>query len=594
MKIMGKKLHLNSMVVRILATVMIGILFAVISVSAIVIHISEDIFVDTYGKSQERVFLQIENDLNKFHENLNKIMDAVDASWAFRLYLSDQELDSQLAFQTAYEMNQDLRETIPTNVENISVMVIGVNGKSYLNREESIILPESEILESEISKQVLERDEGIVYQYADVGFTSTTRNSPVIMATKVLRYQESREPYAIVYITMKESDWSKFYGYFTSEYATFYMVDASKRIISSDRKDKLCKKATEIFPYQEPEEGFRRSTAVQENQHVTLLTKQLPYYNYTICGVIDTEKALGRLYNIPQLWIICALVAAVVVLITFWAVAQTTKPLSALAQKMADARKKQYDEHIKITGSEEIQQLGRTYNSMLDDLNRYIGELMHTQKEKRKAEISALQMQINPHYVYNTLASIKWMIYQGEVEKSTRAIDAFISLLRNTIGNIDEYITVEKEIENLKNYVLINNYRYGDKVHVEYFVTFGCEECRLPKMILQPFVENAFFHAFPANRRGNITVLVRMMGKNLQIQVIDDGVGMDQKRLRELEEGNAQSEHFSGIGVNNVDDRLKLIYGEAYGIDVKSEEGRGTTITILLPAKFKEEEDQIG
>ena len=68
------------------------------------------------------------------------------------------------------------------------------------------------------------------------------------------------------------------------------MVDASKRIISSDRKDKLCKKATEIFPYQEPEEGFRRSTAVQENQHVTLLTKQLPYYNYTICGVIDTEK----------------------------------------------------------------------------------------------------------------------------------------------------------------------------------------------------------------------------------------------------------------------------------------------------------------
>lgn len=591
MKIMGKKLHLNSMVVKILATVMIGILFAVISVSAIVIHISEDIFVDTYGKSQERVFLQIEEDLNNFHENLNKIIDALDASWAFRLYLSDQELDSQLAFQTIYEMNQDLREAIPSNVENISVMVIGVNGRSYLNREETIILPESEILESEISRRALEQAEGIVYQYADVGFTSTTRNSPVIMATKALRYRESREPYAIVYITMKESDWSKFYGFFTSEYANFYMVDANEQIISSDRKEKLCKKAAEVFPYQKPEEGFTRSTAVQENQHVILLTKQLPYYNDTICGVIDTKKALGRLYNIPQLWIICVLVAAAVVLVTFWAVAQTTKPLSALTQKMADARKKHYDEHIEITGSEEIQQLGRTYNSMLDELNRYIGELMHTQKEKRKAEISALQMQINPHYVYNTLASIKWMIYQGEVEKSTRAIDAFISLLRNTIGDMDEYTTVEKEIENLKNYVLINNYRYGDKVQVEYFVTFGCEECRLPKMILQPFVENAFFHAFPADRGGNITVLVRMMGKNLQIQVIDDGVGIEQKRLRELAEGNTKSEHFTGIGVNNVDDRLKLIYGGAYGIDVKSEEGCGTTITILLPAKFKDEEN---
>ena len=582
------------MVVRILATVMIGILFAVISVSAIVINMSEDIFVDTYGKSQERVFLQIENDLNKFHENLNKIMDAVDASWAFRLYLSDKELDSQLAFQTAYEMNQDLKESIPTNVENISVMVIGVNGKSYLNREESIILPEVEILESEISRRALEKEEGIVYQYADVGFTSTTRNSPVIMVTKALRYQESREPYAIVYITMKESDWSKFYGYFTSEYAMFYMVDASGIIVSSDRKDEIRKEADEVFPYQEPKEGFARSTAVQGKQRVTLLTKQLPYYNHTICGVIDTEKALGRLYNIPQLWIICILVAAAVVLVTFWAVAQTTKPLSVLAQKMADARRKRYDEHIQITGSEEIQQVSRTYNSMLDDLNRYIGELMDTQKEKRKAEISALQMQINPHYVYNTLASIKWMIYQGDVEKSTRAIDAFISLLRNTIGNMEEYITVEKEIENLKNYVLINNYRYGNKVQVEYFVTFGCEECLLPKMILQPFVENAFFHAFPNERRGNITVLVRMTGKNLQIQVIDDGVGMNQKRLKELAEGNTKSEHFTGIGVNNVDDRLKLIYGENYGIDVKSEEGRGTTITILLSAKFKESENVIG
>lgn len=177
------------------------------------------------------------------------------------------------------------------------------------------------------------------------------------------------------------------------------------------------------------------------------------------------------------------------------------------------------------------------------------------------------------------------MIYQGDVKKSTSAIDAFISLLRNTIGNMDEYITVEKEIENLKNYVLINNIRYGDKVQVEYFVNFGCEEYLLPKMILQPFVENAFFHAFPYEREGRITVLVRLLGEKLQIQIIDDGVGMNQKRLQELSDKNTKSEHFTGIGVNNVDDRLKLMYGAEYGIDIQSEEGKGTTITICLPAQ---------
>lgn len=158
-------------------------------------------------------------------------------------------------------------------------------------------------------------------------------------------------------------------------------------------------------------------------------------------------------------------------------------------------------------------------------------------------------------------------------------------MLRSTIGNTDEYTTVEKEIENLKNYVFINNTRYGDKVQVEYFVNFGCEECQIPKMILQPFVENAFFHAFPYERKGKITILVRKLDDNLQIQIIDDGVGIDQKRLKEISEGNTKTEHFTGIGVNNVDDRLKLLYGSQYGILIESEENKGTRITVCIPVK---------
>ena len=106
-------------------------------------------------------------------------------------------------------------------------------------------------------------------------------------------------------------------------------------------------------------------------------------------------------------------------------------------------------------------------------------------------------------------------------------------------------------------------------MQVEYFVTFGCEEYKIPKMLLQPFVENAFFHAFPCERQGNIQILVRKTGKNLQIQVADDGVGMKQDRLAGLMDKDSEKEHFSGIGINNVDDRLRLIYGEKYGIHNK-------------------------
>lgn len=572
------------MVVKIVLAVVVGIILAVFSVTAIIVNLSEDIFVNTYGKSQEKVFLQIEKELNHYHENLSKIIDSVEVSWAFRIYFSDKEMNSTRTFRNFYKMDEDLKNAIPTNISDVSVMLVGLNEKTYLNRAETIISSAKEILESDVSKKAMEKKGSIVYQYADSGFTSTTRNTPVVMATKALCYPESGEMYALIYVTMKEEDMEKFYQHFTSEYANFYMTDSQGKIISTNQKGVLENKSGKNLRVAEKEEKLR-CDAMENGKEVIVLQKYLPYYNYTMYGVIDSRNALGRLYNIPMLWGVCAAIAMGVIIATYFFVKQTTKPLSVLVNKMANARNEKYDGQIEVTGSYEIQELTSTYNAMLEDLNRYIEELMNVQKEKRKAEISALQMQINPHYVYNTLASIKWLIYQGEIEKSTKAIDAFISLLRSTIGNTDEYTTVEKEIENLKNYVFINNTRYGDKVQVEYFVNFGCEECQIPKMILQPFVENAFFHAFPYERKGKITILVRKLDDNLQIQIIDDGVGIDQKRLKEISEGNTKTEHFTGIGVNNVDDRLKLLYGSQYGILIESEENKGTRITVCIPVK---------
>ncbi len=579
-----KKCAKNSMVVKIVLAVVVGIILAVFSVTAIIVNLSEDIFVNTYGKSQEKVFLQIEKELNHYHENLSKIIDSVEVSWAFRIYFSDKEMNSTRTFRNFYKMDEDLKNAIPTNISDVSVMLVGLNEKTYLNREETIISSAKEILESDVSKKAMEKKGSIVYQYADSGFTSTTRNTPVVMAAKALCYPESGEMYALIYVTMKEEDMEKFYQHFTSEYANFYMTDSQGKIISTNQKGVLENKLGKNLRVAEKEEKLR-CDAMENGKEVIVLQKYLPYYNYTMYGVIDSRNALGRLYNIPMLWGVCAAIAMGVIIATYFFVKQTTKPLFVLVNKMANARNEKYDGQIEVTGSYEIQELTTTYNAMLEDLNRYIEELMNVQKEKRKAEISALQMQINPHYVYNTLASIKWLIYQGEIEKSTKAIDAFISLLRSTIGNTDEYTTVEKEIENLKNYVFINNTRYGDKVQVEYFVNFGCEECQIPKMILQPFVENAFFHAFPYERKGKITILVRKLDDNLQIQIIDDGVGIDQKRLKEISEGNTKTEHFTGIGVNNVDDRLKLLYGSQYGILIESEENKGTRITVCIPVK---------
>ena len=177
----------------------------------------------------------------------------------------------------------------------------------------------------------------------------------------------------------------------------------------------------------------------------------------------------------------------------------------------------------------------------------------------------------------------KWLIWQGDVRKSTAVIDAFISLLRNTVSNTDEFIMVGQEIENLKNYVLINHARYGEKVQVEYFVLPQCMDYRVPKLILQPFVENAFFHAFPEGRSGHIRIFVKEEGENLRFDITDDGAGMTTEQLTALTRGeHPKSEHFTGIGIGNVDERIKLIYGMDYGINILSEEEKGTTVILLL------------
>lgn len=563
---MRRRLHFDSMVVRILVTVLSGIFIAILLVTAIIINVSENIFVDTYGKSQEQVFQRIENELNGFHEDLMKMTDTINSSWYLKMYLQNQIEDPSLEFQIAYKAKEDMDRAIPSEKNNFSVLALSKEGKSYVSKAERITIPVEEILASKAVKAAMEKPESVSYVFLEQGYTSTTKKSPTIMMVRALKSPGNKEAYGVTLVSMKEEELSRYYEYFTSENAEFYLVNKQGIIISSSEKEKLNAKLEET-----------------DSPMHTVLKKELPYYQLEAYGIINNEKALGDLYDVPQLWIVCLgimLTAAVVIVIL---VKQTTSPLSKVIKQMSNAKKVRFDEHMKLGGTWEVKELEITYNSMIDDLNRYIEELMAIQKEKRKAEISALQMQINPHYIYNTLASIKWLIFQGETEKSVKTIDAFIALLRNTISNTDEYITVEQEIENLKNYVLINNTRYGDKVQVEYFVTFGCEEYKIPKMLLQPFVENAFFHAFPCERQGNIQILVRKTGKNLQIQVADDGVGMKQDRLAGLMDKDSKKEHFSGIGINNVDDRLRLIYGEKYGIQIESEENRGTTITLLIP-----------
>lgn len=363
-----------------------------------------------------------------------------------------------------------------------------------------------------------------------------------------------------------------FYNYLIEMEKCQVDIGTMKRAyFSSIDKAENVEKVRSGGPYHE-KHGGRRAETYDDN-------------GFRQCALLSDAEYAER-YRTELVILLAILVTGAAGFVIFWLIRAQTKPIYELAHTMEKVREGNLEEYAEVKGTEEIRQFTSTYNTMIRDINQYIEQIVSIEKEKRTAEIHALQMQINPHYMYNTLASIKWLAWQQDTKKTTEVIDAFISLLRNTISNTDEFITVEQEIRNLENYVKINQVRYGYHVKVEYYIPAQCMELRLPKLILQPFVENAFFHGFPEGRTGCIQIFARLEERYLRFDIEDNGVGMNAETLMSLKQKEKiKGEHFTGIGVNNVDDRIKMIYGMDYGINIVSKEESGTTVTIKIPIR---------
>lgn len=596
---MKKKIHINSLFVKILCTVIIGIVCLSASLSMLNLFISKDVFAENFSASQQKAFKQIDNDFYEFFSLITDVATRASTSWAVHEYLTAENQEPEEEMKTIYYMQDHMNETRLDEHSELNVMLVGFNGKSHFLNSARREIPLDEILKGKAAKKAIENPDKLICEYEESGYTDNQKNSPVLVMAKVLSYGETNQYDGIIFISIKESEFENIYEYFTSDTNDIIILNQDEEVVSSNERGYLTGEKQEklkfILTKVEMEDNALEEVKDKSRGNVEMyLTQKIQGTNFRMLGIIDPNVAFQQQYNMKNNILLTLVITILISFFIFVFIRQQTRPLSKLADKMRLVQKGNMQEYVQIEGTEEIQELSKTYNTMLQRINQYIEEKLKIQEEKRNAEIHALQMQINPHYMYNTLASIKWLIWQGDAAKSTAVIDAFISLLRNTISNTDEFVSVEQEIENLRNYTLINQTRYGDAVDVEFYVSESCKECLVPKLILQPFVENAFFHAFPKGMSGEISVFVKEERHYLRFDIVDDGVGMGTETLSALRNKTTKkSEHFTGIGINNVDDRIKLIYGMDYGINIVSEKEKGTTITILLPRREQEDGDSV-
>lgn len=265
-----------------------------------------------------------------------------------------------------------------------------------------------------------------------------------------------------------------------------------------------------------------------------------------------------------------------------------TRPIRMLAAKMDRVHDVDIVPSIKIDRDDEIGKLARSFNAMMERIRGLLVETKEMEARKKELELKVLQSQIAPHFLYNTLACIGSLARQHRIQEVSLAIRGLVGVLKFSFDKTAEIVRVEEELVGLFHYLQIQKTRYGDKFSFECDVGPEAMSCSILKLTLQPIVENAIFHGIvPSRKPGRIVVRGKVSRGTLKFIIRDNGVGMDPGQLsRVLSERTAKAmkERFTGIGMPNVHDRIRIHFGEPYGLRVYSVRNEGTIVAISLPA----------
>lgn len=271
--------------------------------------------------------------------------------------------------------------------------------------------------------------------------------------------------------------------------------------------------------------------------------------------------------------------------------ASIVRPVNRLVRYCQGVADRTGERSIRDSGRDEIGYLTGEVGQMVARLDEYSEREVSNSIQMKNLEIQMLQAQINPHFLFNTLNSIKWTAVLSRVPAVADSLSALAGLLKNTIVNKKEFLPLREEIENIRNYALIQSLRYTEQFCMEYQVDDACLETPILKFLLQPIVENAILHGVEGvGRLVTVTVAARPWQGGLEVTVKDDGAGFDPALL---DAQNTNSRRFSGIGMGNVRQRIALVYGPAASLTVESRPGRGTAVTLLLPQKEGEEQPDV-
>ena len=369
-----------------------------------------------------------------------------------------------------------------------------------------------------------------------------------------------------------------------SEYV--YLMDGSGELIYHPKQKLIY---TDLFSENNLvaasyEDGSHKEEYDGEKRIVTV--KTISYTGWKIVSVVPMSSFDMGISGMRMFVILLmSLSMLMIILLNQFVSANIAKPLKRLNDSVKDWEAGNMNPDIYVGGSLEVEHLGKTLRSTVAQIQELMHDILVEQEEKRKSELDALQSQINPHFLYNTLDSIVWMIEGERYEDAVFMVTQLASLFRISLSRGKTIISMEDELKHARNYMNIQKIRYKNKFTVEFQVEDAILSCCTVKLVIQPLLENAIYYGMESmDGDGEITVVGYRKGDDVYVEVRDNGLGMPDEMVDALlTENNRVRKHGSGVGLINVHNRIRLRFGEPYGLEIESCLDEGTTVRIHLP-----------
>lgn len=552
-------------------------------------YIYQKIYNHTLSEKVSEVSVQT---LHSISSNIFSMLD--NAKNLSKVILASDEIQQSLRQVNDHEISHDeSQRIINTHISKFieafpfisSIYIFDTNDQRYgidrlpLKSLKIDSITEASWYESAVAAQggfILRLNAGDIYQDME--------GEKYISLIRIINDLYTQKTLGTLILNISDTAFSDSYKDILDEYGTDIMIlDEAGRTVVDFRELKVYDIGNLIANFTENGESIVQN--INGKDYLVSLLK-MSRYDWSIISMIpfDELSKESYIFNVAALSIIIfnaflMFLGAVVIS------RMITTPITKLLNSMKGVEKGEFRKVDIDAGNDEIGSLRDAYNIMITEIQNLIDKIVKEQKIKRKAELDILQAQIKPHFLYNTFDAISSLALSGKNEQVYQLMKFLGSYYRISLSKGREVITINEEIEVVKNYMSIQHVRYGDIFDIEYDINENVLNFKIPKLVLQPLVENSLYHGIkPKGEKGHILIRARYLPPNIELSVIDDGVGMDEEIASNILNNNGENTKPS-FGLRGTIERLKIYYGVNNPVTIRSKKYEGTEVIINIPAK---------